>query len=73
MRQSLEEAHDLVSGEEELHLHEHNLPTDNTSPADNSVDNSADGSASDSAEQAIDAAGATDAADAPATPHQEAL
>ena len=69
MMQSLDEAQDLGIGEEELHLHEHNLPTDNTSPADNS----ADGSASDSAEQAIDAASATDAADAPATPHQEAL
>lgn len=63
LMQSLEEAQDLGIGEEELHLHEHSLPTDNTSPADSS----ADGSASDSAEQAIDAA------DTPATPHQEAL
>lgn len=63
LMQSLEEAQDLGIGEEELHLHEHRLPTDNTSPADSS----ADGSASDSAEQAIDAA------DTPATPHQEAL
>lgn len=73
MMQSLEEAQDLGIGEEELHLHEHNLPTDNTSSADGSADGSADSSASDSAEQAIDDAGATDAAGAPATPHQEAL
>lgn len=63
LMQSLEEAQELGIGEEELHLHEHNLPTDNTSPADSS----ADGSVSDSAEQAIDAAVA------PATPNQEAL
>lgn len=63
MMQSLEEAQELGIGEEELHLHEHNLPTDNTSPADSS----ADGSVSDSTEQAIDAAVA------PATPNQEAL
>ena len=63
MMQSLEEAQELGIGEEDLHLHEHNLPTDNTSPADSS----ADGSVSDSAEQAIDAAVA------PATPNQEAL
>ena len=63
LMQSLEEAQDLGIGEEELHLHEHSLPTENTAPAD----------ASASAEHAADAANATDAAGTTATPNQEAL